>query len=226
MPRRSVSSDASRPDAPANSRAIRHQVSGVWISRDLSVALSFPPAARPAVALHLHLHAGSGDLSERTDGIGRIQEGRFAAGQFGRQAQLDLAAVAQAGSDQHALGQQPGSAIENGGRAACPRVEAGRVDHQHRRPVAAQELPPGEINRFARSATFGEARLLQALQPLQGRQRPGLGEAGQRVGKSRRRRDGARQGGGARVEPRRQHLEFAHGSSFLPPSGSARIWRA
>ena len=42
MPRRSVSSDASRPDSPANSRAIRHQVSGVWISRDPSVGCSSP----------------------------------------------------------------------------------------------------------------------------------------------------------------------------------------
>ena len=185
MPRRSVSSDASRSDAPANSRAIRHQVSGVWISRDPSVACPSPQQLRPAVAQHLHLRAGNGDLGERPDGVDRVQEGRFAARQLGRQAQLDLAAVAQAGSDQHALGQQPGSAIEHGGRAACPHVEAGRVDHQHRRPVAAQELPPGEIDRFAGAAAFGEARLLHALQPLQGRQGLGLGEARQRAGEGR-----------------------------------------
>ena len=42
------------------------------------------------------------------------------AAQLGRQTQLDLEAVAQAGRDQHALGQQPGSAVENGGGAARP----------------------------------------------------------------------------------------------------------
>ncbi len=149
------------------------------------------------------------------------------AGQLGRQAQLDLEAVAQAGGDQHALGQQPGSAVENGGGAACPHVEAGRVDHQHRRPVAAQELPPGEMDRLAGAAAFGEARLLHALQPLQGRQGLGLGEARQRAGEGRRRRHGARQGGSAGVEPRRQRLEFAHGASLRAvDGGSAMSWRA
>jgi len=55
------------------------------------------------------------------------------------------------------------------------------------------------MNRFARSPTFGEARLLEAVQPLQGRQRLGPGKARQRVGKGRRRRNGTRQGGGTRV---------------------------
>ena len=41
-PRRSVSSDASRSGAPAKSRAIRHHVSGVWISRDASAGRPSP----------------------------------------------------------------------------------------------------------------------------------------------------------------------------------------
>ena len=136
MPRRSVSNDASRPDAPANSRAIRHQVSGVWISREASAGGPSAQGLGVAVALHLQLHAGRGDVGERTDRVDGVQEGGFMTVQLGRQAQLDLAAVAQAGGDQHALGQQPWSAVENGGCAACPDVEVGRVDHEHRRPVA------------------------------------------------------------------------------------------
>ncbi len=143
------------------------------------------------------------------------------ARQLGRQAQLDLAAVAQADRDQHALGQQPGSAIENGGCAACPYVEAGRVDHQRRRPVAAQELAPGEIDRFAGATALGQARRLHALQPLHGRQGLGLRVARQRGGQGLCRRHGARQGRRARVEPRRKHLEVAHGASSPLPSGSA-----
>ena len=42
MPRRSVSSEASRFGAPANSSAMRHQVSGVWTSRDPSLACPSP----------------------------------------------------------------------------------------------------------------------------------------------------------------------------------------
>ena len=42
MPRRSVSSDASGPDSPPNSRATLHQVSGVWTSRDRSGAAPSP----------------------------------------------------------------------------------------------------------------------------------------------------------------------------------------
>ncbi len=47
MPRRSVSNEASRPDAPANSKAIRHQVSGVWISRDPSATCLSPQQLGP-----------------------------------------------------------------------------------------------------------------------------------------------------------------------------------
>ena len=89
--------------------------------------------------------------------------------QLGRQAQLDVTALAQTQRDQHAFGQQPGSAIENGSSAARAHVKARCVDHQHARPVTAQELTPGEMDWFARSPAFGEPRLLHALQPLQGR---------------------------------------------------------
>ena len=53
MPRRSVSSDASGPDAPANSSAMRHQVSGVCTRREPSPGRALAPAARLAVAQHL-----------------------------------------------------------------------------------------------------------------------------------------------------------------------------
>ena len=97
------------------------------------------PGARAAVALHLQLHAGRRDVGERTEGVDRVQEGCFVTAQLGRETQLDRAALAQAGGDQHPLGQQPGSTIENGGCAAGPDIEPGRVDHQHRRPAAAQK---------------------------------------------------------------------------------------
>ena len=61
MPRRSVSNDASRSAAPANSRAIRHHVSGVWTSRERSggwlspqqpgVQLRCTSICRPGVAI-------------------------------------------------------------------------------------------------------------------------------------------------------------------------------
>ena len=144
------------------------------------------------------------------------------AGQLGRQAQLDPAAVPQARSDQHTLDQQPGSAVEHRGRAAGSDVEAGRVDHQHRRPVAAQEPAPGQSDRLARTAALGEARLAHALKPLHGRQRLSPGEARQCGGEGLRRRLGACQGGGARVEPCRQQLKLAHGEPGSPPDDSAR----
>ena len=148
------------------------------------------------------------------------------ARQLGRQAQLGLEAVAQASRDQHALGHQPGSAVENGGRAACPHVELGRVDHEHRRPAAAQELAPGEMDRLAGTAAFGEGRFLHVLQPLQRCQGLGTVEARQRAGEGRRRRHGARQRGSACVEPRRQRPELAHGFFSGASGGSARSWRA
>ena len=138
-----------------------------------------------------------------------------------------FAAVAQAQRDQHALGHQPGSAVEDGGGAAGPRVEAGRVDHQHRGPVAAQEPAPGEVDRLARAAALGETRLLQALQPLQGRQGLGAGEAGQGAVEGRRRRQGARQG---RRPPASSHAGSVCSSlmapPYAPPGGSATMWRA
>ena len=145
-------------------------------------------------------------------------------GQLGRQAQLDRVAIPEAGSDQHAVGQQPGSAIEHRGCAAGPRIEAGRVDHQHRSSVAAQEPTPGQSDRVARRATFRQTRLLHALQPLHWRQSLRLGETGQRAGEGFRGGLGAPQGGSVRVEPRRQHLQVAHdGAPSLPDRGSARM---
>ncbi len=213
-PRRRVSSDASRSGAPANSRAIRHHVSGVWMSRDASAGRPSPQQPGRLSRSTSTCRRGNGDLGERTDGVDGIQESRFTAIQFGGQTQLDLEAVAQADGDQNALGQEPRRAVENGGRAARPRVEAGRVDHEHRRPAAAQELAPGEMDRLARAAAFGEAGLLEAVQPLEGRHRLGPGEAGHRTFQGRRRRRRAGEGAGARVEPRRQRPEFAHGSSL------------
>ena len=170
MPRLSVSSETSGPGAPANSKAIRHQVSGVWISRDPSATCLSPQQLGRLLTNHLHLSPRNGDLGERPDGVHRIQQGPFMARQLGRQSQFDREAVAQTGGDQHALGDQPGGAIEYGGRPACLHVEVGGVDHQHRRSMAAHELPPGEKDRFAGAAAFGETRLLHAPQTLERRQ--------------------------------------------------------
>ena len=214
MPRRRVSNDASGPAAPANSRAIRHQVSGVCTRRAPSRGRALAPAARLAVAQHFDALARTRHLRQRSDGIDRVEKGGFAAGQLGRQAQLDRAAVAQAGGDQQPLGQQPGSAIENGGRAARARVEAGRVDHQHRRPVAAQELAPGDMDGLAPGPAFGEPRLLHALQALQRPQRLRLGETRQCIRERRCGRNGTGQGSRVGVQPGRQQLEFG---SWPPP---------
>ena len=73
--------------------------------------LPLSKAIRPAVAHHLNLAAGNGDLSERPDGVRGIQEGRFMTRQLGGQPQLGLEAVSEAGRDQHALGHQPGRAV-------------------------------------------------------------------------------------------------------------------
>ena len=143
--------------------------------------------------------------------------------QLGRETQLDRAAVAQAGGDQHPLGQQPGSTIENGSCAAGTDIEPGRVDHQHRRPAAAQKPTPGQIDRFARTAALRETRLLHALQPLQRGQLPGLGETRQRASERGRRRLCTRQRSGVRVKPARQRLKPAHGDASSPPFGSATM---
>ena len=174
-----------------------------------------------AVALHLQLHAGRGDVGERTDRVDGVQEGGFVTVQLGREAQLDLAAVAQASGDQHPLDQQPRSAIEDRSGAAGAHIEAGGIDHQHRRADAAQKPAPGQIDRLARTAALRKARLLHALQPLQRRQLPGLGEARQRAGERGRR--STRHGGGALVKPTRQRPQRAHGEVSSPPEASARM---
>ena len=145
------------------------------------------------------------------------------ARQSRRQAQLDCAAVPKAGGDRQTLGQQPGSTVEHSGAAAGADVEAGRVDHQRRRPVSAQEPAPGQSDQLACTAALGKARLPHALQPLDGRQRLGPGEARQRAGEGRRGRFCARQHSGVHVEPRRQRTGLAHGDPSSPPDSSASM---
>ena len=89
--------------------------------------------------------------------------------EFGGQAQFDLVAVAQSSSDQYAFGEKPGRAVEHrpGTMRAC--IQLRRVDHQHRRTVAAQELTPGEMDRLAAGPAFGKTRLLQHLESFEGR---------------------------------------------------------
>ena len=91
--------------------------------------------------------------------------------------------------------------------AKRPLVEAGRVDHQHRRSVPAQELAPGKIDRLASAAAFSQARRLHALQPLHGGEGLGPGVARQRALQRLCRRRSAGQGSRVRIEPRGQHLE-------------------
>ena len=179
-----------------------------------------------AVALHVQLHAGRGDVGERTDRVDGVQERGFVTVQVGREAQLDLAAVAQAGGDQHPLDEQPRRAIEHRGRAAGAHIEPGGIDHQYRRADAAQERAPGQIDRLARTAALRQARLLHALQPLQRRQLPGLGEARQRARERGRRRHRTDQGGGALVKPTRERPQRAHAAVSSPPEASPRMYRA
>ena len=144
--------------------------------------------------------------------------------EFGRQAELDRVAVAQTGGDQDAFGEEPGSIVEDGARTVGAWIQLGGVDHQHRGAVAAQELTPGELDRLAGGPAVGEARFLQDLQPLEGRQRLRPVEAGHGALERLRRRHGTRQGGA--VEPARSVREVAHGA--FPPvgRGSASTWRA
>ncbi len=101
------------------------------------VVESLRPRAGVAVALHLKLHAGRTDVGERPDRVNGVQQRGFVTGQLGREAQPDLAAVAQAGGDEHALDQQPRSALQDRSCAAGTHIEVGGVDHQHRRAGAA-----------------------------------------------------------------------------------------
>ena len=123
MPRRSVSSDPSRSAAPANKRAIRHQVSGVWISRDRSAAFTSAQQLRRQLRFTSTCIRGVVIWASERMASTVFRKAASRPVSSGRQKQLDLAAVAQAGSNQDALGQLPGSSIENGGRAAFPRVE-------------------------------------------------------------------------------------------------------
>ncbi len=188
--------------------------------------LALAPVARLAVALHLQLDVGHRRLLEPLYRFSGVQERGFMPRQFGRQAQLHHAGIAQAGRDEHAFGQQPGRAVEHGRHAKLAAVEAGRVDHQHRGAVAAQKLPPGQVDRFAGAAALGQARRLHPLQTLRWRQSLGLGEARQRGVQGLRRRRCARQGCRARVEPRRQQQKVAHFAPSPPFSGSAISQRA
>ncbi len=197
------------------------------------------PATRLAVAQHVDALARARHLRQCADGIDRVEERAFVTGQLGRQAQFDRAALAQSDGDQQSFGQQPGRAGENGRGAPGALIEAGGVDHQHRRPVPAQEPAPREMNRLTRARALGEPGLLHALQALQRRQRLRAGEARQGTGKRRRRRHGARQGGRIGIEPcgqqlavrswplpirRRSHHSCRHRAP--PPRACARSARA
>ena len=215
MPRRSVSSDASRPGAPANSRAIRHQVSGVWTSRDPSPACSSPQQL--------------GRLSRCTSscmrGVETWASERMASTAFRKAASWPVSSAGRRSSTVR-LSRRPAaistpSASSQGAPSRTAAVPRARTS----RPVASITSTDGpwprrnrrqaRCDRLARTAALGEARLAHALQPLHGRQGLSPGEARQRGGEGLRRRLGARQGGGARVEPRRQRLELAHGGALI-----------
>ncbi len=164
--------------------------------------IGHPPATRAAVAFDLDFDARRGDSRERTDCVNHIQKFCFLPDQFGRQPQLDLAAVPQTSSDQNALRQQPRSVLNHSGRTECAHVKVGRVDHEYGRPTTAQKLSPREIDRLAGSAAFDEVGCLQTLESLHRCQRLSQTESGQRRLQGRRGRDRTRQGGGAPVQPR------------------------
>ena len=188
---------------------------------------AFAPAAGLAVALYVEVDAGRPfDVGEGAQGVDGVEQSGLVAGQLGRQAQLDGAAVTQTGPDQDPLGQQRWRPVEHGDAALGPGVQPGGVDHQRRGSVAAQELTPGHIDRFAGRAALGQPGLLHVLQPLQGAHLPGSAEAGQRVGQRRRRRHRTIEHGAAGVEPLRQHRQVGHDSPVLASGGSASSCRA
>ena len=105
--------------------------------------------------------AGRGRRSARANGWRRPRSGRPLRGRSARPAGAARPSGCRAG---RAAISTPSASSQGAlsSTAAVPRarrVEAGGVDHQHRRPVAAQELAPGEIDRFAGAAAFGQTRL-------------------------------------------------------------------
>ena len=182
------------------------------------------PAAGLAVAQHLDAALCHRDVGERADRVGGVQERRLVADQLGRQAQLDGQAVAQAQRDQDAFGDQPRRALEHRARAERAGVEGGRVDDQHRRPLAAQEAAPGQVQRLAGRAPFGQPRALHMLQPLHRRHRLGALQARQRGTQAGGGRDGAGQRRRIGIEPVRQGRALCWGpwpGPYLPRGASA-----
>ena len=224
MPRRSVRSDRSsvrcageqeRDPAPGLRR--------VDESRPVQ-----RPALSPAVSAGCRAAPpprGGGWRPGRASGWHRRHSGRPPRGRSARPAGAARPSGCRAGRrDEHALGDQPGGARR--GRRPCHGSRAsrlGRVDHQHRWPVAAQEPPPGEVDRLAGPAALVEARRRDALQPLHGRQ--GLGQGRGRAGAPARVcrwRQRTRQGGGARVEPRGQDAAGSLMAPRPPPAAPRR----
>ena len=188
---------------------------------------ALPPAARPALAQHLHLPAGSGDLGERADGVGGVQEGRLPAGQLRRQAQLDLEAVAQAGRDQDALGQQPRRAVEDGGRAAGARrrIRSRRSPAPKARGRAGTGARRGGPARPRRRIRRGPTAAGVAAAGGASGTGPGRGRAARLRGSA----PAARRPRGRRPPRRATPAAFGVRSWLLPyapSSGSARISRA
>ena len=208
---------------------MRHQVSGVCTSREASSGGASAQQLGWQWRWMSMRRCPAWMLASERMASTAFSSARFVAGQLGRQAQFDRQAVAQAERDQHALGQQPRRAVEHGGRAERAHVVDARVDHQRRRPVAADEAAPGQVDRLARRARFGQAGALHLLQPLQRRQALGTGQARQRGGQGGGRRHRAGQRGGVGVEPVRQQAGWAarsrRGSFMAAPSLAARRLR-
>ena len=179
------------------------------------------PAARPAVAPHLHLRRG----------LATWASDRMASTALRKAASWPVSSAGRRSSTVR-LSRRPSaiitpSAISQGAPSStaavpCARTSrSGRVDHQRRWSATAQEAPPGDVDRLPGRAALGEARRLDALQSLHGRHRLGTVETRQRAGEGLRRRRSARQAGGPCVEPCRKLLDLAHGSALLPSGASA-----
>ncbi len=170
MPRLSVSSEPSRPDAPAKRRAIRHQVSGVWTRRELSPAARSPQqlgwqsrstcTCRRGAAICASERIASTALSK---GASRPLNSAGRRSSTFRVSRSPAAISTPSASSQGALSST----------AAAPRARASNAVASMTSTDAtppAQELAPGEMDRLTGAAAFGQPRRLHALQPLQRRQ--------------------------------------------------------
>ena len=185
------------------------------------------PSSPAGCRAHLHLPAGNGDLGERTDGVDGIQESRFTAIQLGRQAQLDLEAVAQADGDQNALGQQPRRAVEHGGRAARS-VSRGR-SRRSRAPKARGRAGTGARRD---GSARRRLRIRRGPTPAAAAAAGGASATGPGRGRAARLRGSAPAARRRRARRRRRRATPAASGvrswrpPYAPSSGSARIWRA